>query len=469
MVRKGNRRRLVLTFVLSAVLGSAAGSSAMGEDLKLYRGQIGHADYCAKAAIAEDEHSVDSNATTYNWLAHGYDGETIDDGFVIALEKFWREDIEASGAPEDSYLREFSPTLTDGKKIAMVRNKWLRRAFDDPKPQIVTHIYEFEQQKSGVIKSCALFSTYPASERQMCEFGGIANRVSSRNFTNGMRAIENKFASRLKSRLSSGRYTHVMLMAMGWHNDQRVSICRIDKIISNTKLEMQRMGRRFKPLIIGLTWPSVWFSGSRFETMRKIGHISSIFNKATDSDEVGYLHGNILLNRIIPQANTGNIPVVAIGHSLGTRIVGRSVFSREILKAPVVGNGPDLAILLQPALSMYRFAPGEGREGHPFAPVREIKTKIVVTTSRWDSANPWAIWTRYIGNGRNLPRIAKLDGTFLVHKRLSDPANPPRDKNGATVSVIDGQEFILDHNDIMSKDMGKLIAGLIRNYAALNN
>lgn len=427
--------------------------------------QHGHSNICKKAPLQKKDKLAQPKATTYNLLAHGLlKDESIENGFIVSLEKFYSPKGQRYTSPEASYISKFSEKSDGNINVARVRNKWLHRAFNDPKLQIVSHIYEYNKARPKDEKSCALYSTYEASRPQLCELSNASKKIHEQTFENGIEALNNVFADRLAKRLSTGQYSHIIVMAMGWNNDQRASICRYKEIVSKTK---EAMGSaRFDPLVVGFTWPSVWYSNSRSRFLKTIGHLGSIFNKATDSDEIGYLHGNLLLNRVIPLANSGNIPVVAIGHSLGARLIGRSVFSKKLLLSPVSDGSPDLAILLQPALSVYRFTVGHGLEGHPFAPTKDIKTKVVVTTSIHDKANPWALWTKYIGSGRNLKIIRKYDDVFNISAEDFDQSAPPTDKDVSKVEVIDGKKFIFDHNDILSKNMGELIAGLIRKHAS---
>ena len=134
------------------------------------------------------------------------------------------------------------------------------------------------------------------------------------------------------------------------------------------------------------------------------------------------LHGNLILNRIIPAATTGGLPVVVLGHSMGARFAGRALFSRDLLKQGAVGPAADLAVFLQPAHSAHRYGGdsrgARGNEGHPYDSYKDLPdTQVVVTTSLCNFTNPFALWSLYLG-GRRGWKVAARAAFDDIFRRL---------------------------------------------------
>jgi hypothetical protein len=450
-IDEGNILRVLVLIVVFILVAIPAGAEQHApHEPEIWNKDPSHINLCGKYSDSWNRR-IDSNGPghLYNRLAHGLINEYVSNGFIIALEKGRRSSIGANKNSHEAYLKSFESSATAHASAAARRDTWFRGRFGDPKPLFVSHIYEFTDSRGR-----AIFNQH--QER-------IDGVRSSLSYQDGMKALDTTFLARLKQRLSSDRYTHVFFMAMGWHNDQRVSICRYRVMVDKIKAAYRG---RFNPLIVGMTWPSAWFAASRSDVINRFGHLASVTNKADDADEAGHLYGNIILNRLIPLANRHKIPVVVVGHSFGTRLAGRSIFSREILRQGAIGRGADLAIILQPAHSAFRFAVGKGREGYPFAHIPQMNTKIVVTSSKYDTANPWAFWSRYLGGSGGLKEAGGLRNDF----EIIEPMQSPQQSAGAVndnnkVSVVDAQNFIFNHNDVMSSEVGIFSARLIERYA----
>ena len=283
-------------------------------------------------------------------------------------------------------------------------------------------------------------------------------------FKTGMDGVHGILAQDMRQRLKRGGYTHVMFMAMGWYNDQRVSICRYREIAKQVGAAMAQHGTGFHPLVVGMTWPSSWAAGSGSKVVQEIGHISSVLNKATDSDEAGILYGNIILNRVIPHANTADLPEVVIGHSMGTRLGGQAVFGRDLLKQGPEGGPATLAVFLQPAHSAYRYTQSGGNEGNPFYGAARVGTRVVVTTAYNDRANPVAFWSPYVGGLWGM-WLAKSKTNSFHSVEFGDDQTQAEAAIRATPPgkvMLAQLGFLTKHGDILSDGMGRFIAALIR-------
>jgi len=401
----------------------------------------------------------------HNRLARGMIADTIENGIIVAMEKEQRKRISAEAGIHERYLKSFAEAYPTGTGEIEIRDRFLQSSFSHPKPIYVSHLYAYRDRNS-----CSLYSVYP--ESRMC---AGQKQAAQPGFISGIDALVSAFDSHIKPALTSGRFTHVMFMAMGWHNDQQVSVCRYNAISEATQRASKAMKRPFKPYIVGVTWPSAWFSASPVDFIDTAGHLGSVFNKADDADEVGYLVGNLIANRLIPLANQHQIPFVALGHSFGTRIINRSVFSRDLLRGGPVGSGPELTIALQPAHSIFRFLPRGGVEGHPFVKLDGLDSVLVATSSVHDTATPLAIWSRYVGgrSGLAIARneknrawvdIVRTDKRLEPHQAVTH-ALGQMDARPDKPIIVDASGFVFQHNDVMSDDMGRFVAGLIDRYA----
>lgn len=409
----------------------------------------------------QDAVPVDSEVLDrYNWLAHGLIEGGLDNGFILGFEKLKPSDRTAYTNLQSNHLGRYTPLNAGYVDQHKVRNKLLERRLDDGNPLVLTHVLEY---KDG--GNVPLYNAYTRGDGTFY----LKSSELDRNMSNSLHALTDVLVPKLESRLASGDYTHVIFISMGWNNDQGVSICRMSALIEHAEAQLQE---KFKPLVIGITWPSVVFGAAKFKVVRKVGHIGSVFNKANDGDEMGVFFGNLILNRLIPLANTGNLPVVVVGHSYGGRIVGRATYSRELLTKGAIGDGPDLLVLLQPAFSARRFVAGDqrGREGAPFAPIAGTRTITIGTTSDKDLANPVAVWSAHFGGFQGRKYVQLSDSAqrvfdYISEKPLADAVEHAKAAVAGRPMMVDASQFVGNHNDIYGPLMGKFVAGLIAIHA----
>ncbi len=95
---------------------------------------------------------------------------------------------------------------------------------------------------------------------------------------------------------------------------------------------------RFRPLVIGFTWPSVWFGIENNWLKKNTAFISSYFTKQDDADEIGFTIANWVIHNVVLKAKDevkeyceskgkGDLSpeVITIGHSMGARILARAI------------------------------------------------------------------------------------------------------------------------------------------------
>ncbi len=407
----------------------------------------------------------------FRWLAHGVfqhrARDQLDNGYVISLEKL-PSNVRLSGPQHHRpILRSHAELPRDVPvRVAAKRDRWLTRMFDDPKLQVVTHITRYAHGRA-----CGLMNPYHTSDNpmQLCEPGGSVPDKTT--FKAGIDGLFHTFLPDLTARLRGGDYTHIVFAAMGWNNDQRVSICRYRRIMDQTARAMPEGS--FRPLVIGMTWSSSWWPASSSPFVQRLGHVGSVLNKATDSDEAGVLHGNVILNRLIPHANRAGLPVVVLGHSFGTRLAGRALFSRDLLRLGPEGPPADLAVFLQPAHSVFRYGRdaggARGNEGHPFDGFRDMpETRVVVTTSPDDAANPLAVWSPYMGSEQGWHVAGRRVFHDLINREPATdvPTTAEMASWPAGKATLVRAGFVGGHSDILDPEMGRFLARLITVYAS---
>lgn len=182
--------------------------------------------------------------------------------------------------------------------------------------------------------------------------------------------------------------------------------------------------------------------------------------------------------------NKQGIGTIAIGHSMGARIVTRAYYSADMLRnAPVrSGQGP-LVIGLQGAFSANRFNPGYelvpivrllfSGEGAPYQDHSAPHGDLVLTWSKHDRANPiarFATGARHVGGKtgnttiQNTPALKEKFALFTwPHGGLGD-SYCPQDQQKTKVAFVDASDIIKSHGDIRNPEVGKLIWQTIACY-----
>ncbi|MBW7899181.1 hypothetical protein B188_27350 [Candidatus Brocadiaceae bacterium B188] len=299
-------------------------------------------------------------------------------GFIISIENACRENIK-----KDNIFESINDEYFHGNKEYQ---RSVYRILDDCKRMFISHLVEYRiDPYKGYIKEDIFYNAYDkcfdptdAYLKGLLKLDELRNRI----FIND----------------SEAPYTHVFLYCMGWNTDQQESIRNYNSLFSQI-IKENREGANFRPLFIGISWPSEWRSNF-------LGGFISVISygaKADDADEVGLVWVNkILWDILVPVKETKHIPLIVVGHSFGARAVTRAVFSNGLITIPAgkrtLGIHPkkesdiDLVIGLQGAFSIRRFIQEDGEEGSPYSEFvkdKQVK-KLVFTWSKYDFANPIA-------------------------------------------------------------------------------
>jgi hypothetical protein len=441
------------------------------------------------------------------------------DGYVVALEKITKEIAyppesakPAGSHPYDLLISPYDDQIENPNLVAHLADR-----LDDRKIMVVTHVLAYERQGVGVRYLYNLYD-HGGLRRDMCGGVGVkppdptvldrptdagtyspllktplaeppACGADEDFFSRGLSVLQTTMNDEVRERLQTGKYTHLVVASMGWDNDQVESVRRYGATLSVLAEAARRQQAPFQPLVIGITWPSVWGWASWFDFGQLAYKLGGYGNKADDADEIGYTIFNYLLNglarNVVMEAGQPNLPIVALGHSFGGRVVSRALFSDDLLR-PALKEGRRAPVTvfigLQPAFSINRFIrncpdrEGQhcGDEGSPYADLKKPGSGIVITTSEHDTANPLAWFltrARHAGGWRGLARAREhpalfefLDGDDPT-TRLREDATCQRVRTRERVVMVDAKAFVLDHNDVLDIEMGELMWSAIRCFA----
>ena len=167
-----------------------------------------------------EEYSSEQTLLAYNALGRGTHLDLISDGYMIGIEKYRREDI---GAPEQGDPKRFTelPNPNDDDQISK-RNRRFIEITDDPKSMLVTHIASYFPKRGYVYNAYA--------DRPKGKLGR-----DRQDYEKGYTALE-RLQEDLQDRILHADkdrvpYSHILIMGMGWNNDQHESIYRYNRII----------------------------------------------------------------------------------------------------------------------------------------------------------------------------------------------------------------------------------------------
>jgi len=403
----------------------------------------------------------------YQELGRSQHFQLVSDGYIVGLEKINIKHLKGLTAV-DGYTQRFQQIEGSGKYVDKLNSEFKSKTTNQSKVMLATQITR----------------NFPTMNFMYNAYSGSLD--GKYDYEKSFFELDRMFDD-LSHRLKTGNYTHIVIMSMGWNNDQVESVFRYNEIIKNIS-KAANDEKAFKPLVIGFTWPSVWMSISDSWLTQKAGHLLSYPTKANDADEIGYTWANLVINEKLPQAiknaqsnglKKGNTPkVVVLGHSFGARLLSRALFSKRHLKSSNSESVVDMFFGLQGAFSINRFVPDTGLEGSPYKGYEKLGTSIILTSSTEDTANPIAAWitgAKHAGgkHGLSVAKDEENVACFDNHKWKKDTVSVPL--HGSKLMMIDASEIVINnkdgddpnytysgHNDVLDLDMGKLLWSFIR-------
>lgn len=415
--------------------------------------------------------SANSTDSAYNKLAMGEISGLKYDGYIIGIEKRKREKVKAPEIFDHYKFKLISDKYEDTDQNDCINDEF-KDVTNDEKLMLVTHIFEYSH---GSLKGKGIYNPYIVKDKVTDK-----PKLYYQKGYDALDALKIGLSQKIKSSVDMKKpYTHIIVISMGWHNDQKESIRRYNLIMSNIE-KYQKNKNYFNPLVLGITWPSAWFSESTSTFVGIAGHISSYFNKSDDADEIGYTIMNYVLYKLVlpikDDYEKEGVPLktVAIGHSMGARLLSRAVFSKDFLIDSNTSSEIDLFIGLQAAFSANRFINGEGFECSPYSEFNQKKTVFVLTNSKFDVANPLAFWSEHLGGIDAINTVKNNKEVFFYSKWMKKSTGAysfdPALNNSAENKIIVADTTSINkgstdaHNDILDEKMGEFIWNQIERF-----
>ena len=307
-------------------------------------------------------------------------------GFIVSIDKskYARYDFpEIENSDFSNIIFKYNEVseidLTEVNRHPSIRYQaWVRDTLEKQQRNIfITSVNSYNTNNVlnySIIKSCRNENLSMPKVFQTCSFEGLQSLKTS--------LIDELETG--NSKKNGKPYSHVVVYSTGWGNRPKDSIDHYN-ILHQSFDGISQKDHDFNPLIIGLTWPSKW----------ELPLIDAPF-KFHDSDEVGLIWANYLINKTVPSAiksaSLRDKPkFVVMGHSLGARMMGTAASSYQYVAGAKEGSpNIDSLILLQSGFSGTRLytSPQKKSLGHfkYYDGIENNVEAIIVTSSAWDKA-----------------------------------------------------------------------------------
>ncbi|MBT8118239.1 MAG: alpha/beta hydrolase [Gammaproteobacteria bacterium] len=390
-------------------------------------------------------------------------------GYIVGFEESDRSKVTSSR--DDVLLDEsvYSAGYTVERLVKALR-------YNVPYISQVMH-YQGRPYGEG---NCALYNLYHnhgTTVASACSNDSLEIDIEhfdySDTFTNSWDAID-VLQQRLAADVASKQYTHLIVAVMGLDTAQEEAIRNYKSIVSSIRKDA---GDSFKPLFVGITWPS-FFANRWFDPLWEVLAYHPVADRA---DILGLTWLGVLLNDVIlPLGDSIEISVIA--HSFGARAstiglcVGPAIRRNDEHRAerqPLVKI--ENFIGLAPAFSLTRFT----EEEHLFyeniyykdhCPMIE---RFVFTASDNDGAFGAVFWSDAVGDYNFMKRYCDRDHPVSVvcHAASAD-GNIDGFDAAAKISYIDTTLLMkhsmpgtssggAGHSDIYRPEIGRLLWNVI--------
>ncbi|GJL64919.1 MAG: hypothetical protein NPIRA04_35730 [Nitrospirales bacterium] len=384
-------------------------------------------------------------------------------GYLIGMEKSPKDLI----SDDEDVNTVVIPNA--GKKIG----KHIARIGGDDKLLYISHILENFGEQHGQ-KNCVHYNAYyraddPDTHIPFCQPHEVREVNPKKAYVGSWEALDFlKQDLRHKLETANEPYTHIVVGMMGWNTDQEEAVRNFNSVAKNVRMAADIAGdKEFKPLFIGITWPSKWAA----DWITPIITLFSYGNKADDADEIGFGWLGVLLHdtlRGLPK----DVPVVVLGHSFGARVSSMGVcMGPAIVKKKGDSLLPrtqiPLLISLQGAYSMNRYYEDQGREGIFYPESCKNAQHVVLTSSKHDEAMDNKSFVPFVGNETTYDDYCdmKEESEFDCVKASSNGTVtlPQSQKHKTYINADDLIKYNaygsggLAHSDIYRKEMGTML------------
>ena len=347
-------RRIILSFVLAALIGCASKPSV---------------DF-HKLALLDTLPSAEREALLLPFEAIIVGVEKDNQSRIGAIRECTVITAYTECIHIDSPYFTSQPALRENLR-AKYRNQY--------RPTFVSHVVSFDKETPP----CALFTIYSG----IAPCNGLALKLQPASVAASWQALRTLQDS-LDLSMGNKPPTHVVVYTMGWNRIQAEAIGNVRDLVQQLLAASVADGSNkdaFRPLVLAVTWPS---TGSPTISSADFGI------KAKDADEVGAVWINALIHRTLqPLKQRHGFRLVVVGHSFGARATSRATFSAPLLRPEE--NGPpvvDLLLGLQGAYSFQRYGSAEnagdpdGNEGAPYRDFAKGAGTVALTASSFDTA-----------------------------------------------------------------------------------
>ena len=243
--------------------------------------------------------------------------------------------------------------------------------------------------------------------------------------------------SSLVSDLNMARYSHILVVVMGWNTDQEGALKNFNSLVGHLAVEAaaraeagDKAAAAFRPLLVGVTWPSQWAITEWSLVPDPVIRGLSFPFKRFDADEVGrFALRHVVTDAVLParDAGRGSPPVVLLGHSFGARalitaLAGHAFRPGEDERPQKANAAPfradDRLILLEAAAEIrYLFDEQEGGGPLKLSPaLADGHPRTTLTSSSRDTAVSAAVWGWYAGDADTFNELCRNNASTWGHK-----------------------------------------------------
>ncbi len=326
--------------------------------------------------------------------------------------------------------------------------------------------------------NCALYNLYHNNGTAAVENcpGEVANAQAPgydyrAAFNDSWDALD-RLRRQVEIEAESGDYTHLVVAVMGLDTPQETAMRNYRSLVSSIR---RNGGESFKPLFIGITWPS-FFANRWFNPMWETFAYSTIADRA---DTLGLTWLGIFFDQVVLPLGA-SIDTVVIGHSFGARAA-----SMALCVGPLIVRPPNLPPLrsnagsvgtfigIAPAFSLQRFV-GYNGIFYEHIHYREHCPKIdraVFTASANDNAFAPVFWSDSAGEFNTMQKACRQQAPLPFACTAADADGDGAELDPAhRFSYIDTSQLMkyvmpeakgTGHSDIYRPQVGRLLWGII--------
>jgi hypothetical protein len=359
----------------------------------------------------------------------------------------------------------------------------------DPKAHYVSHVVKNHGKSFGQ-GNCVLYTIFtgwglesnPREEMKYRDAGETPSvpcseaskgrgKTALRDSFDAIRSFEEDLRQELESKKTGEAYSHIVVISMGWNTPQLEAIQNFNAL--GTHLKAASGSAHYRPLVIGITWPSVW----SFQWLDPAIKLASYTAKAHDADEVGTIWISEIIDAVKAVAPS-HTKLIAMGHSFGARAMFSAVCGESVWASRPQGRKIDVLFGWQAAFSVRRLTRDGAGDGFAYEQgCLDRAETIVLTSSIHDEAVDSAVWADMAGGHDQWTAVCSSGKIKLSHTPVkTKPAclNAEQVKSGTvealairrrTINYVDASNIVIynqpntgggAHSDIYRAVHGRL-------------